>query len=472
MPRLLLLALLAASCSKHPQHWWEARNACPEGATLRGEPKPDSVPVSAPRTEPLPPEEKQSYLDAWQVYCAIEEPPGRPQRHGRATAWYGNGQMNSELLWEQGRIVRLSAWDELGRRTMDYDCSPAGDQQPCEGTATYWHEDGVKAMEGGLRKRKRHGQWSEWDEQGQLIGQVVFEDGQPGPMTVSSSRFLVEHSFFEADLFVASDDVELPSSASRGSPRLAVNLVVGQERLSVDGVALLRLSPQADGAAAISATEKRGQLVMRLYDSLAEKMESTKLIAQASGQEIDRRLLIQADRDLTYAVLREVLYTAGQAQFDRFLLLVSNPAFQLPPRSGPERLQGQRLPRAVEVELPVIGPPQIVDGQLVWPNEPSLRISGQGYALVEGDATQVIPCLQQGCPDAESYDAATLNKALAAARQTQPDARHLIVAPSSEIPYQVIVHALDAAREDSAQLDEEGRPLALFPRVVLAGGAD
>jgi len=139
-------------------------------------------------------------------------------------------------------------------------------------------------------------------------------------------------SYSTQDISIAGDsDLQLPSSTSTKDPELAVNLVVSGRQIVVDGVPVLQLTKVPDEEnpgkelVAVPEDEKKGQLIPTLFDRLTEKAESAKAIAEASGSsehEFKGRILLQCDKKLPFSVIREVMYTAGQAQFGEFKFVV------------------------------------------------------------------------------------------------------------------------------------------------------
>jgi biopolymer transport protein ExbD len=139
-------------------------------------------------------------------------------------------------------------------------------------------------------------------------------------------------SYSTSDVSVApSDSLQLPSSTAQKPPELAVNMVVSRDQIVVDGVPVLNLTtiPDEDNPgqylAAVPEDEKKGQSIDKLYQRLLDKAEAAKALAEQTGSEdhaFKGRILIQCDKELPFAVLREVMYTAGQAQFGEFKFVV------------------------------------------------------------------------------------------------------------------------------------------------------
>ncbi len=126
-------------------------------------------------------------------------------------------------------------------------------------------------------------------------------------------------SYSTEDIQIApSDDLRLPVSSAQKPPELAVNAVVSQAAITVDGVKVV------DVAGGVVGEEyKRGTLISPLFDILKEKADEAKAIAEARASvDFTGRLLLQCDRDIPFSLVREVMYTAGQAQFAEFKFVV------------------------------------------------------------------------------------------------------------------------------------------------------
>jgi biopolymer transport protein ExbD len=111
--------------------------------------------------------------------------------------------------------------------------------------------------------------------------------------------------------------LELPVSSATAAPRIALRVVVTQQELVLEGIPLLRLSVATDPAtggevSVIPAEAKADGRVEVLYERLREALER--------GQ--PGELLVQCDRRLPYAVIRDVTWTAGQAGFSDFRFVV------------------------------------------------------------------------------------------------------------------------------------------------------
>jgi len=139
-------------------------------------------------------------------------------------------------------------------------------------------------------------------------------------------------SYSTSDVSVApSEDLELPVSTVQKQIEIAVNRVVSKKNIVVDGVPVLSLEKVPDednpGQSKLQVPEdqRNGQLIEALLDELSKKADTAKNIGQQSGSDehaFKGRLLIQCDKKLPFEVLRQVMYTAGQAQFSEFKFVV------------------------------------------------------------------------------------------------------------------------------------------------------
>lgn len=126
------------------------------------------------------------------------------------------------------------------------------------------------------------------------------------------------------------DDLILPISSSLKPPKLAVNVVVSRTSILVDGDPVIQLEEVVDEETGqpviqIPPDAKRGSKIIELFDKLVQKAETAKGLGdRVGGDEFDFKgqVLLQCDRRLPFSVIRDVMYTAGQAQFGEFRFVV------------------------------------------------------------------------------------------------------------------------------------------------------
>jgi hypothetical protein len=137
--------------------------------------------------------------------------------------------------------------------------------------------------------------------------------------------FLLKSYSTEDISVAASEDLKIPVSSAVKAPKLAVNVVVSRKDIVVDGDWVVNLVPGEDDALEVPEEEKRGQLIAKLFDVLLEKAETAKDLGVRTGNseyEFKGEVLLQCDKRLPFSVIREVMFTAGQAQFGNFRFVV------------------------------------------------------------------------------------------------------------------------------------------------------
>lgn len=112
----------------------------------------------------------------------------------------------------------------------------------------------------------------------------------------------------------------------------------------------------------------------------------------------------------------------------------------------------------------------------------SILITSEGYTLTGADEVLPkddeengpnVPCLENGCPTAESYDYAALTKKLVTVKNRWPDEQNAILVPETKVPYEVVVLTMDASRNDPEDVDQDtNKARDLFPFVVIAAGVN
>ena len=141
--------------------------------------------------------------------------------------------------------------------------------------------------------------------------------------------FLLKSYSAEDVTVQASDELEIPASSALTPIKANVNLVVTKNDIILDGELLLTLdqvqNDRGEPQPQIPTSEKKGQLITKLYERLLDKAEEQKEIAtrvQTDEAQFKGQILLQCDRTLPFSLIREVMYTAGQAQFGEFRFVV------------------------------------------------------------------------------------------------------------------------------------------------------
>ena len=170
-----------------------------------------------------------------------------------------------------------------------------------------------------------------------MPGKKTRRDVGEGGLTITSLMdamtiilcFLLK-SYEATDVTVAaSDDLQIPASSALQAIKTSVQLVISRRGILVDGDPVVEneevLDDDGQPTYQVADSEKKGQLITELYDELLDKAEEQKEIALNTGLEeaqFKGQILLQCDRKLPFNLIREVMYTAGQAQFGEFKFVV------------------------------------------------------------------------------------------------------------------------------------------------------
>jgi biopolymer transport protein ExbD len=126
-----------------------------------------------------------------------------------------------------------------------------------------------------------------------------------------------------------SETLQIPASSALAPIKATVQLVASRANIVVDNKKILDLEEVvgSDGRPVyqVPAMEKKGQLISELYEVLNNKAQELKDIHQSTGlseAEFKGQILLQCDRKLPFSIIREIMYTAGQAQFSEFKFVV------------------------------------------------------------------------------------------------------------------------------------------------------
>lgn len=114
-----------------------------------------------------------------------------------------------------------------------------------------------------------------------------------------------------------SDDLKLAKTTS--DQPLVDAVVIGVSKRSIQ-VQDQKVADLRNGA--VDESLKRdgveGLLINPLYDQLKERVQHLKMVKSRQGGEWEPLALVVADKGTNYRLITEVLYTAGQAEFEKF----------------------------------------------------------------------------------------------------------------------------------------------------------
>ncbi len=115
-----------------------------------------------------------------------------------------------------------------------------------------------------------------------------------------------------------SDDLRLARSTSEGELLDAVVIGISKRAILVDEV---KVADLRNGTVdeSLKRDGQEGLHINPLYDKLKEKVQFLKQVAARNPkQPFSGIALVVADKNASYRLVTEVLYTAGQAEFEKF----------------------------------------------------------------------------------------------------------------------------------------------------------
>ncbi|MCK9522761.1 MAG: biopolymer transporter ExbD [Proteobacteria bacterium] len=115
-----------------------------------------------------------------------------------------------------------------------------------------------------------------------------------------------------------SDDLKLPKTTEMDNPLVdAIVIAISSKGIMVQDI---KVADVRNGT--VDESMKRdgqdGLLINPLHDALKERVQHLKMLAARTGSTFEGLALVVADSGTNYRLLTEVLYTAGQAEFEKF----------------------------------------------------------------------------------------------------------------------------------------------------------
>ena len=123
-----------------------------------------------------------------------------------------------------------------------------------------------------------------------------------------------------------SDNLKLPYSTNKAPPMLTVSVVVQKDSILVDGKEVANVQSETNPNVPnvrsyfVDGSEKTGLSINKLFDELNDKKEVSKVLeSKTKGQiKFDGKMVLQFDQNIPYSLIREVMFTAGKAEFFDF----------------------------------------------------------------------------------------------------------------------------------------------------------
>lgn len=134
--------------------------------------------------------------------------------------------------------------------------------------------------------------------------------------------FLLKNFSYVATTFAVSPDLSLPNStAMTPPPSSSLNLVVSKKAIMLDDVELV---PIVDGQIPMQellASDR--EVITKLAQALNEHKKRSLYVAKLNeDHDFTGAVVLQADKDTEFTLLKKVLYTAAQVDFNLLKLAV------------------------------------------------------------------------------------------------------------------------------------------------------
>ncbi len=114
----------------------------------------------------------------------------------------------------------------------------------------------------------------------------------------------------------ASGYIDFPKSSSDKLPIDVLTVVIDKYNIMVDGVIVAK---HDKGVIVDDYLDETKFKITPLYDVLIRHSEKTKYIASINNKlKSEGMIVLQMDKDLPFSFLRQIMYTAGQAEYNDF----------------------------------------------------------------------------------------------------------------------------------------------------------
>ena len=133
--------------------------------------------------------------------------------------------------------------------------------------------------------------------------------------------FLLKQFSVQASLASSVEGLSLPSSSVEKQSAMSVNVTVTQNAILVEGDAV---APVRNGAVdpSVKRDGANGYYITPLVDVMTKHANRLKKLAALGSSPFDNTAMVMVDKNVPYRLLSEVLYSAGQAEFRNYRLVV------------------------------------------------------------------------------------------------------------------------------------------------------
>jgi biopolymer transport protein ExbD len=134
--------------------------------------------------------------------------------------------------------------------------------------------------------------------------------------------FLIKQFSVQQLTLDAAPGLQLPASTSRQSPQPAVNITITDTAIVVEGDAVVSVSNGAvDAGWKKQGPGGGGYAINPVVSALSKHRARLTKLANLQNGVFDGIAIVMADKRTPYRLLAEVLYSAGQAEFNNYRLV-------------------------------------------------------------------------------------------------------------------------------------------------------
>ena len=131
----------------------------------------------------------------------------------------------------------------------------------------------------------------------------------------------------------SNENMKLPYSTNKSPPsKVTVNVMVQKDVIIVEPKTIVDVSSEIDPNMPgnhrtyfVDSSEKTGLSINKLFDELNDRKETAKLLGAKSKKDalkFNGKMILQFDQNIPYSLIREVMFTAGKAEFFDFQLVL------------------------------------------------------------------------------------------------------------------------------------------------------
>ena len=133
--------------------------------------------------------------------------------------------------------------------------------------------------------------------------------------------FLLKQFSVQASAASMSEGLQLPMSSTEKTRPIAVNVTITSSAILVEGDAVAQVR-----AGAVDPSVKKdganGYYITPVVDTLTKHANRLKKLQALGSSPFDGTAMVMVDKNVPYRLLTEVLYSAGEAEFKNYHLVV------------------------------------------------------------------------------------------------------------------------------------------------------